>query len=55
VSDELDVDLIVLGSHGYYGMDRILGTTAANVANLAHRGVLVVRERADKFAARQSG
>jgi nucleotide-binding universal stress UspA family protein len=40
--DELKVDLIVLGSHGYHGVDRILGTTAARVVNLARRNVLVV-------------
>jgi nucleotide-binding universal stress UspA family protein len=45
VSDELDVDLIVVGSHGYGGLDRILGTTAGRVANLATRSVLVVHER----------
>ena len=44
VADELDVDLIVLGSHGYHGLDRILGTTAARVANVANRNVLVVHE-----------
>ena len=44
VSDELDVDLIVIGSHGYHGLDRILGTTAARVANAARRNVLVVHE-----------
>ncbi len=43
---ELDVDLIVMGSHGYHGVDRILGTTAAKVANLAHRNVMVVHNRA---------
>lgn len=37
------VDLIVLGSHGYSGMDRVLGTTAAKVVNHADRSVLVVR------------
>lgn len=40
-----DVDLIVVGSHGYHGWDRVLGTTAARVANLADRDVLVVHER----------
>lgn len=39
----LDVDLIVLGSHGYGGLDRLLGTTAAKVVNHADRSVLVVR------------
>ncbi len=38
-----DVDLIVLGSHGYGGLDRILGTNAGKVVNHADRNVLVVR------------
>ncbi len=38
-----DVDLIVLGSHGYGGLDRILGTNAAKVANHADRNVFIVR------------
>lgn len=38
-----EVDLIVLGSHGYSGLDRIIGTTAAKVVNHADRSVLVVR------------
>ena len=42
---ERDVDLIVLGSHGYRGWDRVLGTTAGKVANLASRNVLVVHSR----------
>jgi universal stress protein F len=36
-------DLIVIGSHGYGGLDRLLGTTAAKVVNHADRNVLVVR------------
>lgn len=36
-------DLIVIGSHGYGGLDRILGTTASKVVNHADRNVLVVR------------
>jgi universal stress protein F len=40
---ELDVDLIVIGSHGYGVIDRVLGTTAAKVVNHADRNVLVVR------------
>jgi nucleotide-binding universal stress UspA family protein len=39
----LDADLIVLGSHGYSGLDHLLGTTAAKVVNRADRNVLVVR------------
>jgi len=38
-----DVDLIVIGSHGYGAVDRLLGTTAAKVVNHADRDVLVVR------------
>ena len=36
-------DLIVIGSHGYGGLDRVLGTTAAKIVNHADRSVLVVR------------
>ncbi len=36
-------DLIVIGSHGYGVLDRLLGTTAAKVVNHADRNVLVVR------------
>jgi nucleotide-binding universal stress UspA family protein len=39
-----DVDLIVVGSHGYSGVDRLLGTTAAKVVNHADRSVLVIRK-----------
>jgi universal stress protein F len=38
-----DADLIVIGSHGYGAVDRLLGTTAAKVVNHADRAVLVVR------------
>lgn len=43
-ADEEKADLIVIGSHGYHGIDRLLGTTASRVVNHAHRSVLVVRE-----------
>ena len=36
-------DLVVIGSHGYGVVDRILGTTAAKVVNNASCSVLVVR------------
>ncbi len=42
----LDADVIVVGSHGYSGFDRLLGTTAAKIANHATCTVVVVRERA---------
>ena len=38
-----NVDLSVIGSHGYGALDRVLGTTAAKVVNHADRSVLVVR------------
>lgn len=37
------VDLIVIGSHGYGGIDRLLGTTAAKIVNHAQTSVLVIR------------
>jgi nucleotide-binding universal stress UspA family protein len=36
-------DLVVVGSHGYTGLDHLLGTTAAKVVNHATCSVLVVR------------
>jgi universal stress protein F len=39
----VDADLIAIGSHGYSGLDRVLGTTAAKVVNHADRNVLIVR------------
>ena len=44
-AQRLNVDLIVLGSHGYDGWDRVLGTTAGKVANLANRNVFIVHAR----------
>jgi nucleotide-binding universal stress UspA family protein len=46
LADELDVDLVVIGSHGYHGVDRVLGTNAARVVNFAHCNVLVAHDRA---------
>ena len=40
---ELECDIVMLGSHGYSGFDRILGTTAAKVVNHCDRSVFVVR------------
>lgn len=42
----IDADLVVIGSHGYSGFDRILGTTAGKVVNHCDRSVMVVRQRA---------
>jgi nucleotide-binding universal stress UspA family protein len=40
---EASADLIIIGSHGYGGLDRLLGTTAAKVVNHADCSVLVAR------------
>lgn len=42
-AQERKVDLVVLGSHGYDNVDRILGTTAAKIVNHVDRPVLIVR------------
>lgn len=44
-ADAVECDLVVIGSHGYSGFDRVLGTTAAKVVNHCSRSVLVVRPR----------
>lgn len=41
-----DADLIVVGSHGYSGLDHLIGTTAAKVVNHASCSVLVERSSA---------
>ena len=43
LADELRTDLLVIGSHGYHVFERVLGTTAARIVNLAGCSVLVVR------------
>ena len=40
---EEKADLIVIGSHGYSGLDRVLGTTASRVVDHAETSVMVVR------------
>ena len=41
---KVKADLIVIGSHGHGGWDRVLGTNASKVADRADRTVLVVHE-----------
>ncbi len=43
LAEENSVDLIVIGSHGFDTLDRLLGTTAARVVNNATCSVLVAR------------
>lgn len=45
-ADRLNVDLIVIGSHGYHGLDRVLGTTSGKVADHAKRNVFIVHNGA---------
>jgi nucleotide-binding universal stress UspA family protein len=42
----LGASLLVIGSHGYSGIDHVLGTTAGKIVNHAPCSVLVVRESA---------
>lgn len=44
-ADQLKVDLVIIGSHGYSGIDKLTGTTAGKVVNHATQSVLVVRGR----------
>lgn len=46
-AERLDVDLIVIGSHGYHGWDRLLGTNAGKVGDHARRHVLIVHGNED--------
>jgi universal stress protein F len=41
---EYAADLVVLGSHGYHGLDKLLGTTAAKVVNHTNANVFIVRK-----------
>lgn len=53
-AQEEDVDLIIVGSHGYDTLDKVLGTTAAKIVNHADRAVLVVRA-AERIVATPGG
>ncbi len=44
-ADHHQADLIMIGSHGYSGLDKLIGTTAGKVVNHAKQSVLVVRGR----------
>lgn len=44
-ADHHHVDLVVIGSHGYSGIDKLIGTTAGKVVNHAKQSVLVIRGR----------
>jgi universal stress protein A len=40
---EVDADLIIAGSHARHGLERLLGSTAHRILNLADCDVLLVR------------
>ncbi len=42
-AEQVQADLVVIGSHGYQGLDRLIGTTAAKIVDHAKCSVLVVR------------
>lgn len=51
---DLNVDLIVLGTHGYTGWKHFcIGSTAERVVRAAHCPVLVVRDKEHEFTATQ--
>jgi nucleotide-binding universal stress UspA family protein len=43
--EAVNASMIVLGSHGYHGWDRMLGTTAGKVANRALRNVMIIHDQ----------
>jgi nucleotide-binding universal stress UspA family protein len=49
-----NADLVFIGSHGYSGVDHLLGTTASRVVNHIDRSVVVVRTRRPDSAAKSS-
>ena len=43
LAEELDCDVIVIGSHGRYGVERFIGSTTTGVIQCTNRDVLVIR------------
>ena len=43
LADELDVDLIIVGSHGRHGLSRLLGSSASAIIHGAQCDVFVIR------------
>jgi nucleotide-binding universal stress UspA family protein len=42
IADEVDAQLIVVGSRGMHGIQRVLGSVPNKVSHAAHRNVLIV-------------
>lgn len=47
LAKELSADLVVIGSHGYGTVERLLGTTASKIVHRAPCSVLVIRAKAE--------
>lgn len=47
LATELSADLVVIGSHGYGAVERLLGTTASKIVHRAPCSVLVIRPKAE--------
>jgi universal stress protein A len=45
LAKELEVDLVMVGSHGKHGVQLLLGSTASGVLHRAHCDVLLVRAK----------
>jgi nucleotide-binding universal stress UspA family protein len=55
-ASELEIDLILLSTHGHTGLKHVfLGSTAENVVRRAPCPVLVVREREHEFIGQENG
>ena len=50
MADQVDADLIIVGSHGRHGLALLLGSTANGVLHGAHCDVLAVRVHAEEDA-----
>jgi nucleotide-binding universal stress UspA family protein len=46
VASSLSADLLVIGTHGRHGFERILGTTASRIINHVDRDLVIVHPRA---------
>lgn len=44
LAESLGAEIVVIGTHGYDRLDRVIGTTAAKVVNQAPCSVYVVRD-----------
>jgi universal stress protein A len=56
VAKEMEVDLIIIATHGYTGLKHfLLGSTAERVVRLAPCPVLVVREEERDFVSQKEG